>query len=257
MRKFVLALAAAFIGAAGYVVWPVHTALQIGDAIKAGDTAMLERKIKWESLRASLKSSISAETLAGLETDPDAPQPSIWQRVKAVVAPKVADSVIDRYVTPENLPWFLGYRKAYQGYVRPVLGQKEPTTALAGTWLGGTAVDRLTSFWQRVRSAIFFSPTRFRLEVEDKYRPERRYIGTMELRGLEWKLTELTIVGPAFRSAAEFVRRAVASRRIELFHQRRGVRRRRRGRVRLIPARRRRDRAPRGSGSSSPWPRAA
>ena len=33
------------------------------------------------------------------------------------------------------------------------------------------------------------------LEVEDKYNAGRSYIGTLELRGLSWKLTELTIAG--------------------------------------------------------------
>jgi hypothetical protein len=195
MRKLKVLLFAALVAAIAYAGWPIHAALQIREAIKAGDTATLASKIEWDSLRASLKASISADTLARLESDPDAPQPSIWQRVKAVVAPAMAGNVIDRYVTPENLPWFLGYRKAISGYVRPAIGAKEPATALAGTWLDGTAVDRFASFWRRVRSATFHSPTRFQLEVEDKYKPERRYIGTLELRGLEWKLTGLTIIG--------------------------------------------------------------
>jgi hypothetical protein len=178
-----------------YVAWPICSALEIRHAIKSGDTATLARKIEWDSLRASLKASITADTLARLEAQPDAPQPSVWQRVTAAVAPTVASSAIDRYVTPENLPWLLGVQKAYRERMRPALGVKEPTSALAGTWLDGTAIDRFGSFWRRVRSAVFFSPTRFQLEVEDKHRPGRRYIGTLELRGLEWKLTQLVITG--------------------------------------------------------------
>jgi hypothetical protein len=34
--------------------------------------------------------------------------------------------------------------------------------------------------------------------VEDKYKPDRRYIGTLELRGIEWKLTSLTVAGDGF-----------------------------------------------------------
>jgi hypothetical protein len=198
MRKLKLVLAAALLAGSAYIGWPIYSALQIREAIKAGDTATLARKIEWDAVRASLKSSISAETLARLEADPDAPKPNLWQRVKAVVAPSMAGNVIDRYVTPENLPLLLGYRQSYRGYVRPALGVKEPHTALAGTWLDGTALDHFVSFWRRVRSAVFFSPTRFQLEVEDKYQPERRYIGTLELRGLEWKLTGLTITGAGF-----------------------------------------------------------
>jgi len=146
-------------------------------------------------LRASLKSSITPETISRLMTDPDAPKPSLWQRIKAAVAPSMADSVIERYVTPEHLPVLLGYRQVYRGSVRPALGLKEPPSALEGTWLGGTAFDNFASFWTRVRRAVFMSPTRFVLEIEDKYKPGRHFIGTLELRNYEWKLTGLSVTG--------------------------------------------------------------
>jgi hypothetical protein len=149
-------------------------------------------------LRASLKVSITPETIARLAADPDAPKPTLWQRIKAAVAPSMADSIIDRYVTPENLPMLLGYRRVYRGTVRPALGLKEPPTRLGGTWLAGTGLDRLASFWTRVRRAVFYSPTHFVLEVEDKYRRERRYVGTLELKDWEWKLTGLSVTGGGF-----------------------------------------------------------
>ena len=180
------------------MAWPVHSALQIREAIIAGDTRTLNRKIEWEALRISLKASIGPETVARLTADPDAPTPTVWQRIKAAVAPSMADVIIDRYVTPENLPVLLGYRRIYRGTVRPALGLEEPPTALAGTALAGTGLDRFASFWTRVRRAVFYSPTRFVLEVEDKYRPERRYVGTLELKGWEWKLTGLTVTGGGF-----------------------------------------------------------
>ena len=181
--------------AIAYAIWPVQSALQIREAVIAGDTETLSRKVEWEALRASLKTSLSAETVARLMADPDAPKPTIWQRVKAVVAPSMADTVIDRYVTPEHLPLLLGYRRVYQGSVRWALGRKEPRSVLEGTWLGDTAFDRFASFWTRVRRAVFLSPTRFVLEVEDKHRPGHNFVGTLELIGWEWKLTGLSVTG--------------------------------------------------------------
>jgi hypothetical protein len=178
-----------------YAAWPVYVALEIREAIIAGDTATLNRRVDWDSLRASLKSSLSPETIARLAAEPDAPKPSLWQRIKAVIAPAMAETVIDRYVTPENLPLLLGYRRFYRGTVRPALGLNEPKTVLAGSWLGGTAIDRFASFWVRVKSAVFYSPAHFVLEVEDKYRPERRYIGTLQLKDWSWKLTGLKVTG--------------------------------------------------------------
>ena len=176
-----------------YVAWPLYTALQIRDAMIAGDTATLTRKVQWETVRSSLKASITPEMVARLEADPNAPQPSLWQRVKSAVAPRVAGNVIDRYVTPQNLPVLLGYRRIWRGTLQPVIGPEEPPTALAGSVFAGTAVDRFASFWTRLRRATFQSPSRLVLEVQDKYNAGRHYIGTLELVGFEWKLTALTI----------------------------------------------------------------
>ena len=195
MRWLVRALLVAVPLLVAYAAWPVSAALEIREAVVAGDTATLNRKVEWETLRASLKASITPETIARLMTDPDAPPPSLWQRIKAAVAPSMADNVIDRYVTPEHLPVLLGYRRIYRGSVRPALGLKEPPSTLEGTWLGGTAFDRFASFWTRVRRAEFMSPTRFVLEVEDKYKPGRNFVGTLELKGWEWKLTALGVTG--------------------------------------------------------------
>ena len=112
------------------------------------------------------------------------PTPTLWQRMKAVVAPSVADTIVDRYVTPENLPILLGYRRLYRGTVRPALGLQEPPTVLAGTLLAGSGLDRFASFWTRVRRAVFQSPTRFVLEAEDKYRPGRHLCRHVRAQGL-------------------------------------------------------------------------
>jgi hypothetical protein len=194
MRMLKVLVVALLIGA-GYVAWPLHTALQIREAMIAGDTATLARKVEWTSVRASLKQSLSSETMARLERDPNTPAPSLWQRLKAVVAPKLADTAVDRYVTPEHLPALFGYRETYRTAIRPALGMKEPATVLADTVLQGTPIDRMASFYARVRRAVFYSPTRFEVEIVDRYQPERRYVSTFELKGLEWKLTALAILG--------------------------------------------------------------
>ncbi len=66
---------------------------------------------------------------------------------------------------------------------------------MAGTLFAGSVIDRFASFWKRLRRAVIHSPSKVVLEVEDKYNPGRSYIGTLELRGLDWKLTELTVAG--------------------------------------------------------------
>src|SRR5262245_52346409 len=146
MRALKLLLATLLIAIA-YIAWPMLTALQIRQAIVARDTATLERKIEWPSVRASLKGSLSAESKARLETDPNAPAASLWQRVKASLAPSLAESAVDRWLTPENLPSFFGYRETYRTTIRPALGLTEPPSVLAGTVLAGSFLDRMLSFY--------------------------------------------------------------------------------------------------------------
>ncbi len=178
-----------------YMAWPFVTALQIRDAMIRGDTITLNRKIEWESLRSSLKASISPDTAARLAADPEAPPPSLWQRVKVAVGASVTNTVIERYVTPERLPVLVGYRRMWRGTVQPAIGVEEPPTALANTMLGGTALDRFVSFWKRLRSASSHSPPYLEIEVADKYTPARSYRATLEFVGWEWKLTRMAISG--------------------------------------------------------------
>jgi hypothetical protein len=194
MRR-VLLVALIVIGLlAAYVVWPVYTALKIRDAMIAGDSAALAARIDWDAVRSSLKASMSAQAMARLDADPDAPAPTTWKRIKRTVAPRLAGGAIDRYLTPEHLPVLLGYHRFWRGTVRPVL-REEPPTVLAGTPLAGSGVDRFATFWRRLRRAAFVSPTTMVVEVEDKYTSGRHYTATLNLQGWEWKLTGLAISG--------------------------------------------------------------
>jgi hypothetical protein len=179
---------------AAYAVWPVYSFLKLRNAAIAGDSAALAARVDWGAVRSSLKASMSAEAMARLEADPDAPAPTTWQRIERTVAPRLAGGVVDRYVTPDHLPVLLGYYRFWRGTVRPVLRQ-EPPTALAGTLLAGSAVDRFASFLRRLRRAGFVSPTTMVVEVQDKYTSGRHYTATLDLQGWEWKLTGLAIRG--------------------------------------------------------------
>lgn len=194
MRRPIILVPLLLLGlTAAYLAWPIASAVQIREAMRSGDVETLNRKVDWDSVRASLKASVAPETLVRLSENPEAPKRSWWQSIKAAVAPKLADTVIDRYVTPEQLPIFLGYRETYKGTIRPALGLKDPPTVLRDTPLAGTSIDKGLSFWKRVRKAVFVSPWRVLLEVEDQFNQGRSYTGTLELRGLQWQLTALSI----------------------------------------------------------------
>jgi hypothetical protein len=193
MRRVALVGLVAVAVLAAYVAWPIYTALKLREAMVAGDAAALAGRVDWDAVRNSLKVSMSAEAMAKLDADPDAQAPTTWQRIKRSAAPHLG-GVVDRYVTPEHLPVLLGYHSFWRGTVRPAL-REEPPTALAGTPLAGSAVDRFISFLRRLRRAAFVSPISIVVEVEDKYTLSRHYTATLSLQGWEWKLTGLSISG--------------------------------------------------------------
>jgi hypothetical protein len=95
-----------------------------------------------------------------------------------------------------------GYRETYRTSIRPALGLQEPPTALAGTVFAGSFVDRMLSFYARVRRAVFYSLTRFEVEVIDRYQPERRYVSTSSLRAGSGSSRRLPCWVPAISAPA-------------------------------------------------------
>lgn len=196
MRALAKTLGLGLVAVLLYVAWPCYAAFQIRHAMLAGDTALLARKVDWEGVRASLKASLRPEDVAHL-SDADAPRASLWRRARSAVGQRVAQSVIDHYATPEKLPTLLGYGRLWRETLKPALqGRSDlPRTALSATRLEGTVFDRLITGYRRVQRAAFTSPTRFELEVSDRYRPTRRYGAALELKDWDWKLTELQVLG--------------------------------------------------------------
>lgn len=186
MRRLVLAGSTLVLIAVGYVASPLWTAWQIREALHRADTVYIAGKVEWDSVRSTLRQSLKRGVLdfAGVDAADglDPSRTSLWQRLKVYAGRSAADAFVDRYVTPEGLPRLVGYRKAYRERIK---GEIEPEKTLAN--LPG----RLARFWSRVRRAEFITPFRFEVEMADRDDANRRIVSTLELKGLEWKLTEL------------------------------------------------------------------
>lgn len=193
LRRLILSLALPLVLAAAYIAMPFHTAWSIREAVRKGDSAYLQDKIEWASLKESLKPSIAEMALnlpsetAG-EDGAAAAQPkrSLWQRFKAYMGEGVVNRVVEKYVTPEGLPQLFTLKKSYNSVRATVTGAGSEPADMPFT-------ERFKRFWARVERAEFKSLTRFEIDVRDKLMPERRFDGVLELRGLEWKLTELRV----------------------------------------------------------------
>lgn len=182
-----LGLSAVIIGlGAAYVASPFVSALTLRDAIKRGDTATIESRVAWPSVRQTLRTSLAKQAnLMPLVTEAGAAvTPTLWQRVKGAFGASMLDRFIESYVTPEGLPKLMDYRRAWQKNVSSVAPDDEPASRL----------ERFRQFWARIHRAEFQSLTRVEIEVGDRAMPDRRYVSVLELDGLGWKLTGLSVV---------------------------------------------------------------
>lgn len=199
MRLFLKALAGVMVIAllcTSYALWPLATAWRIRDAIRNHDAEYLADKVEWSSVKQTLKPSMLKIALGkaqpeAAEADASAPpKTGLWGKLKAYVGEKTIDKMLDEYVTPEGLPKLFQVGKTVRDTIK---GDDEKDLALA---------ERVKRFWSRVVRAEFKSFTRFELEMRDRGTSGRTYAGIFELRGLEWKLTGLTVQQPGLTAAA-------------------------------------------------------
>lgn len=205
--RILVAVAMLAVALGSYVLTPFLSAYQIRQAIRSGDTSLLETLVEWPTVRDSLKSSLTEIERKKTEhaTRHGIPSPSLWSRIKAAATANVVDRMIDQYVTASGVVEMHQARVTLKSVTGGAVTPPAGAAALAGDALDPmadradeNAISRFARFWSRVRRAEFKSLGLIELEVADRKVPERRYVGTMEFRGLGWKLTRLEILGVGF-----------------------------------------------------------
>src|SRR5215472_772984 len=89
-----------------YVTWPYYTLLELSRAAQSGNAATINRLVDWEPVRVSVKAQIqerlekSQNTAAQRELALKNPH---WANYGIAMAQKVANSAIDRMLTPEGI----------------------------------------------------------------------------------------------------------------------------------------------------------
>jgi hypothetical protein len=182
MRKL-LAIGAFVLGMCGYLGSPFWAAWSLREAVRRGDVAAIERKVAWTSVRESLKGSLAEQAGPSLTDGEIARGPSLWQRLKARLGRALTSQAVETYVTPEGLPRILEYSELWK---RHAAGAPPEDFR---PW-----PQRLADFLNRLKRAEFQTLTRVELELSDRDRPDRSYVGILELVGLEWKLTGLRVI---------------------------------------------------------------
>jgi hypothetical protein len=178
-----------------YAASPFATAWTLKEAIKAGDVPVIDALVEWDSVRETLRRSMTALALdrpmyfqappeTSLTQSSNAPKGGLWSRVKGYVGTAAVERLINRYANAEGLPALFTYGQTYKRYV---VGVDDPPKTLANL------MQRMGQFWSRLRHVEFLSPVAFEIEMADMSDPSRRFTGLFQLRDMRWKLTELYV----------------------------------------------------------------
>ena len=176
----------AFLLAVAYVASPFVAAWNLREAVKAGNVEFVQAKVQWDTVRASLKTSLAKhpDLFAEASMAGENVKPTLWQRIKSSFGVTMMDRFIESYVTPEGLPKLFQYRQAWRDNI------SGDTAELAAT----PRLERMKQFYDRINRAEFQSVSKVEIEMQDRKKPERRYVSTMELIGFDWKLTALRVI---------------------------------------------------------------
>jgi hypothetical protein len=193
--RFVIRAVVWFMPFALFAASPFATAWTLKEAIKSGNVPVINALVEWDSVRVSLRHSMTALALdrpMDFQAPPDvslaqtsnAPKAGLWQRVKGYFGTAAVERLINRYANAEGLPTLFTYGQAYKRYVK---GVEEPSKSLANL------PERIAEFWSRLRHVEFVTPTAFEIEMADKSDPTRQFTGLFQWRDMRWKLTQLYV----------------------------------------------------------------
>lgn len=190
---FTLAIGLMTVLAAVYLTSPLLAAYKLRQAVRSGDTETIRRMVEWDTLRASIRATVSrnAKLLPIAHQVGRTVKPTFWQRIRSVFGHSMLDRFIESYITPEGLPKL--YRAKTRWHERFKRQPPAPTVIQAGI-----APDRLVRTWRRVRKAEFRSLFHFVLEIEDRHVATRLIrssfrLTNISLNGFDWRLTEISI----------------------------------------------------------------
>ena len=185
-----------FLCATAYVAAPFYAAWTIREAAKTGDVGYLKDKVDWVAIRPGLKDSLTTLAIApsDLTTASSARQskPGLWTRMKHSATQFFIHNFVDRYANAGGFETLVTYGRN--------ISRKRDEEIGLSIW------ERISRVWARVKRAKFTSLTRFELDLVDKDDAHRLYAGVLELRGLQWTVTELRIRTLPVAQVAQLIR---------------------------------------------------
>ena len=139
MKRLVLLLVGGVLLTGGfYVVWPAWTLHRIAEAIRADDSATLERKIDFPSIRASARAPLIEEVTRRYDQFQGSGGNLLGvfgPQMKKEVLPRLVDSALEAIATPANVLYFARNRVALKDALRRAMEQR---IVVGNTRWGGT-----------------------------------------------------------------------------------------------------------------------
>ena len=173
MRKTIatiVILAALFLG---WSAWPFFALYDIARAVQASDTARIEQRVDFPSLRRSLSDQIVAAYLRVTGA-------KIERGVVGAFGGGIADAMVGKLVTPEALAGLLR-----EGWPKGVLAGRPPDVAVPNfSELGNIA---------RLYAASDYGIGEFRIALPLDAPPERRFRLQLALKNWTWRLAALDL----------------------------------------------------------------
>ena len=206
---FVLCLVLAF-----YVGWPMWSAYRIHSALEANDTATLESKVDFPSVRESLRPAVSSEVDRALERAAGRGGglgQLLGGAVKQQLGPQLVETILSGFVAPKQVAEIYNRRGDIREIVAERMGKKggeapqaepakdagapaagENKTAAAGDKTADDAKDRQKFSTSNIKRFAFTGPLAFEIGVaKDKAASAPDITAQLGFKGFDWKLVGL------------------------------------------------------------------
>jgi len=175
MKKYIIASTVLGILILVYMGFPYYCTYKLFISLKKGDRYELEKYINFESVRSSLKEQVNALLLGQFASDKEF-QDNPFSGLAMVFMPKLADSIIDAYLTPSGI----------SALIRR--GKLESKVNQAQESIRTQAEDKEEiDFWQvfsKANYAFFTNPSTFLVEIEGVKLK-------LKLQEWSWRLTNI------------------------------------------------------------------
>jgi hypothetical protein len=179
-------LAGAALAGVVWLIWPYYTAYSIGQAINDGDTAALESRVSWPSVRQGFKDDLNA---GFLNVGQDKANP--FAGLVAIFAPAVT-SMIDEFVTPAGLAALIRKRDLKMAKQED---SGQPNRKVAKQQISGQPNERVEQQELQlgnVKYAFFTGPTSFLIVLGDFWESDdTRLEIMMQFQDFGWKITRV------------------------------------------------------------------